>query len=56
MTNNKDRYFKGQQINEVLIFFVRHHWIYLLKELLYFGIFCVIVFLTLSNPVPARSI
>lgn len=49
IVDNKDRYFKGQQSNEVIICFVRHHWIYILKEFLYFTIFLTIISLTLSN-------
>lgn len=47
--NNKDKYFKGQQSNETLICFVRHHWMYLLKEIMYFLILFLVVALTLAN-------
>lgn len=47
--SHKDKYFKGQQANEVLICFLRHHWIYLLKEFLYLAIFGLVVFSTLLN-------
>lgn len=40
--NNRDKYFKGQQDNERYICFFRHHWIYLKKEFLVFGIFIAI--------------
>lgn len=43
MEDNKDRYFKGQQSNEVLICFFRHHWISLLREFVYFIIFLLII-------------
>lgn len=48
-TNNKDKYFKGQQENEVFICFFRHHWIDLLKEFLYFGIFIFICWFLLKE-------
>ncbi|MBI4231854.1 hypothetical protein HY605_01365 [Candidatus Peregrinibacteria bacterium] len=47
--DNKDRYFKGQQSDEELICFFRHHWITLLREFLYFAIFIFAIILTLSN-------
>lgn len=40
---NRDKYFKGQQDNETFICFMRHHWIYLIREFVYFTIFVVIV-------------
>lgn len=46
---NKDLYFKGQQHNETLICFFRHHWIILIKEFLYLAIFLLIVIITLSK-------
>jgi hypothetical protein len=46
---NQDEYFKGQQKNEELICFFRHHWITLLKDFFYFGIFSTIVILTMIN-------
>ncbi len=42
--NNRDKYFKGQQTNEILICFFRKHWINLAKEFLYFFIFMFIIF------------
>ncbi len=45
--NNRDKYFKGQQTNEILICFFRKHWITLIKEFLYFVIFMFIVFFVL---------
>lgn len=47
--SNKDLYFKGQQHNETLICFFRHHWIVLIKEFLYLAIFLLIVIITLSK-------
>ncbi len=47
MDDNKDLYFKGQQGNELFICFFRHHWISLLKEFVYFGIFVGIIVLIL---------
>lgn len=41
--NNKDKYFKGQQTDETLICFARHHWIFIIKELVYFTIFSGII-------------
>ena len=49
MTNNKDLHFKGQQSNETLICFFRHHCIVLIKEFLYLAIFLLIVTITLSK-------
>ena len=46
--NNRDKYFKGQQSNEILICFFRKHWITLAKEFLYFFIFMFIIFFTLK--------
>jgi len=43
MGENKDLHFKGQQANETLICFFRHHWISLLKEFVYFFIYIFIV-------------
>lgn len=43
MGENKDLHFKGQQGNELLICFFRHHWISLLREFVYFIIFFVIL-------------
>lgn len=48
-TNNLDKHFKGQQTNETLICFMRHHWIYLVKEFSYFIIFLVVVILSLVH-------
>ncbi len=47
--NNRDKYFKGQQDNEELICFMRHHWITLVKDLVYFIIFAIAVYFFLSN-------
>lgn len=47
MGENKDLHFKGQQANEVFICFFRHHWISLLREFVYFGIFAAIMGLIL---------
>lgn len=47
--SNLDKYFKGQQTNETFICFMRHHWIYLLKEFLYFTIFLLVIFFTITN-------
>lgn len=47
--NNKDIHFKGQQSNETLICFFRHHWICLMREMAYFIIFLLIVTYTLSK-------
>lgn len=41
--NNKDKIFKGQQPNEEIICFFRHHWIDILKELVFFAIFISII-------------
>lgn len=41
--NNKDKIFKGQQETERFLYFFRHHWIDLLKELVFFGIFIIVV-------------
>lgn len=41
--NNKDRIFKGQQENEEFICFFRRHWIDILKELMFLGIFILVV-------------
>lgn len=40
--NKQDKYFKGQHMNETFVCFFRHHWIFLLREFLYFSIICVI--------------
>lgn len=47
--SNRDQYFKGQQDGEELICFMRHHWIVLLKEFCYFGIFAVVVYYTIAH-------
>jgi hypothetical protein len=47
--NNKDRYFKGQQVNENYICFMRHHWIHLFREYIYFIIFALIAIYALLN-------
>lgn len=47
MGENKDLHFKGQQANEILICFFRHHWISLLREFVYFLIFLAITTLVL---------
>lgn len=47
--SNRDKYFKGQQDNEELICFMRHHWIRLLKDFLYLIIFLVVAYFCISN-------
>lgn len=47
--DNQDKYFKGQQKNEEFICFFRHHWIILMKDLVYFVIFITVVCLTFIN-------
>ncbi len=47
--NNLDRYFKGQQTNETLICFMRHHWVSLIKEFSYFIVFLIVVILSLIH-------
>ncbi len=49
MDENKDLHFKGQQENEVLICFFRHHWIALVREFVYFFIFVFIVFIVMMK-------
>ena len=49
MIKQRDLFFKGQQADETLICFMRHHWIYILKEFIYFAIFCLTVGITLYN-------
>ncbi len=47
--NNKDKIFKGQQTNEQFLYFFRHHWIDLLREMVFFSVFvAAIVFLMLK--------
>lgn len=41
--DNKDKIFKGQQTNEQFLYFFRHHWIDLLKEMVFFLIFISVV-------------
>ncbi|MDA1060401.1 MAG: hypothetical protein O3B47_01260 [bacterium] len=41
--SNRDKYFKGQQADERFICFMRHHWIFLLKEFVYGIIFFIAV-------------
>lgn len=41
--DNKDKVFKGQQKNEEFECYFVHHWIALVKDFLYFGIFLIIV-------------
>lgn len=43
MAENKDLHFKGQQANEHMICFFRHHWISLFREFIYFFIFIVTI-------------
>lgn len=43
MDENKDQHFKGQQTNEKLVCFFRHHWISLLREIAYFIIFLTVI-------------
>ena len=47
--NNLDKYFKGQQTNETLICFMRHHWISMVKEFSYFIIFLLVIILSLVH-------
>ena len=47
--SRKDRFFKGQQLNEEFICFFRHHWIDLLKDILIFIIFVTIVVTTIIH-------
>ncbi len=44
---NKDRFFKGQQAGEEFVCFFRHHWIELLKDMIYFSICFVLGILVL---------
>ncbi len=46
---NRDKIFKGQQKNEEMICFFRHHWIDLLKEFIFFIIFTSIVIILIDN-------
>lgn len=46
---NKDRFFKGQQAGEEFVCFFRHHWIALLKDIIYFGICLALGILALSE-------
>jgi len=55
-TNNKDKYFKGQQENEILICFFRHHWIDLLREFVYFSLFVFIISTLLTNTTTVKEI
>lgn len=41
--DNKDKIFKGQQTNERFLYFFRQHWIDLLKEMIFFGVFIFVV-------------
>lgn len=47
--SNKDKYFKGQHPNETLVCFFRHHWVTIVRDILYFTIFIVVLLLTLSQ-------
>jgi len=47
--SNRDKYFKGQQADERFICFLRHHWIYLLKEYIYAIIFFASVYFALLH-------
>ena len=47
--NNRDKIFKGQQSNEEFLYFFRHHWIDLFKEILFFGIFILVTGLILMQ-------
>ena len=47
--NNKDKIFKGQQANERFLYFFRHHWIDMLKEIVSFMTFIAIIVLLLSQ-------
>lgn len=44
-SDNKDKYFKGQQTDEEFICFFRDHWISIVKEFLYFLIFLLVIVL-----------
>ncbi|MFA6306092.1 MAG: hypothetical protein WC651_05240 [Candidatus Gracilibacteria bacterium] len=45
---NKDRFFKGQQAGEEFVCFFRHHWIELLKDIIYFLILLTLAILAIS--------
>lgn len=47
--SNKDRFFKGQQAGEEFVCFFRHHWIELLKDLIYFSIFLTLGILSVEG-------
>ncbi len=47
--NNRDRIFKGQQGNEEFICFFRRHWIDILKEIMFLGIFILVVSLLIRQ-------
>lgn len=47
MGETRDLHFKGQQENEHLVCFFRHHWICLLREFAYFLIFLTVITLIL---------
>ncbi len=49
MESNKDKYFKGQQSNETLICFFRHHWVVMLREFIFFTIFLFVVSYSLRH-------
>ncbi len=55
-SDNKDKYFKGQQKNEHFICFFRHHWVDLLREFLYFSLFMGVIFFTIAEIEPIKDI
>lgn len=54
--NIRDQFFKGQQANETLICFTRHHWICLFREFLYFIIFVTLFSIAIFNTQSIREI
>jgi hypothetical protein len=56
MGENKDLHFKGQQSNETLICFFRHHWISLVKEFVYAAIYLVIITLVVWKTADIQKI
>ncbi len=46
---NRDKYFKGQQDHEDIIFFMRNHWVTILKDIIFFLLFIAIIIFTVSN-------
>ncbi|MFH1218751.1 MAG: hypothetical protein V1679_02835 [Candidatus Peregrinibacteria bacterium] len=45
--DNTDKYFSGQQKEEEIICFFRKHWMFLLKDFAYFGIFLTVVIVSI---------